>query len=919
MTTENIKDPSILSEINKIKSEFQALKEKYPEFEPLLTFIQINNYFKNPNSNTIVEGLLKEFGITLNFITVAVKDGYDSLTEGIIKNLNSDVKVQGIILKFQDNILPESITSVHNSILPNKDVAGFNLENVENYIHNPNHSVCPAISKTISVILENSGLSYENASVVIAGNARELPFLSHLLFGKGASVTLCPSHQPKKWYLPKEVENADVLVADFNDVRYYKNINPKALLIDYSNSGASIGVDELKKLENEFNSKQIVSGLHFWSIVAVIIAQNTLKAMQQSLEYSWNLKKTPLKCGPSGLSDIEIARMQILKDVATLAKEIGILPNEIELYGDKKAKISLSVLERLKYREAGKYVVVTGITPTPLGEGKSTTTVGLCQALSVQLKKNVIACLRQPSQGPTFGIKGGAAGGGYSQVIPMEEFNLHLTGDIHAITAANNLLAAQIDARIFHEATQADKDLYRRLVKVVDGKEVFSNIQISRLQKLGIHKSDPRTLSEEEVHKFVRLNIDPSKVSWHRVLDTNDRFLRKVRIGLAATEKNMSRETQFDIAVASEIMAILALTTDMVDMKNRLSKIVVANDLDRNPVTVEDLGITGALAVLLKDAIRPNLMQTLEGAPVFVHAGPFANIAHGNSSIIADKLALKLVGKDGFVVTEAGFGSDVGFEKFCNIKCRYSSLVPSVAVIVATVRALKLHGGGPNIASGAFLPKEYSQENLELVKKGYCNLSKHIDIARKFGLPIVVAINSFKTDTASELSLVKQLAEKDGAFRCVICTHFSEGSKGAKDLAEAVVAASSLQNNFRFLYDVELPLKEKIETICKQVYGADGVDYADSALQMIDLFEEQGFGNLPICMAKTPLSLSADPSLKGVPTNFRIHIQDVKLSAGAGFVYPILGAISLMPGLPTRPCFYDMDIDPETEEIEGLF
>ncbi|GFQ96246.1 c-1-tetrahydrofolate synthase, cytoplasmic [Trichonephila clavata] len=530
------------------------------------------------------------------------------------------------------------------------------------------------------------------------------------------------------------------------------------------------------------------------------------------------------------------------------------------------------------------------ITPTPLGEGKSTTTVGLCQALAVQLQKNVIACLRQPSQGPTFGIKGGAAGGGYSQVIPMEEFNLHLTGDIHAITAANNLLAAQIDARIFHEATQSDTDLYRRLIKVVNGRQEFSKIQIARLQRLGIQKTDPTTLTPDEISNFARLDIDPSTVTWHRVMDTNDRFLRKICIGMAATEKKMTRETQFDIAVASEIMAVLALATDMADMKKKLSKIVVANSRKGVPITVEDLGVTGALAVLLKDAINPNLMQTIEGAPVFVHAGPFANIAHGNSSIIADKLALKLVGKNGFVVTEAGFGSDVGLEKFCDIKCRYSDLVPNVVVIVATIRALKLHGGGPNIASGAFLPKEYTQENLDLVREGYCNLGRHIEISNKFGLPVVVALNSFSTDTEAELALIKELAEKDGAFRC-----------------------------FKFLYNLETSLENKIETIAKQIYGADGVEFKENARERINLFEKQvRFGNLPVCMAKTPLSLSHDPAKKGVPKNFIVPIQDVKLSAGAGFVYPLLGAISTMPGLPTRPCFYDIDIDANTGEIEGL-
>ncbi|XP_035218798.1 monofunctional C1-tetrahydrofolate synthase, mitochondrial-like [Stegodyphus dumicola] len=676
------------------------------------------------------------------------------------------------------------------------------------------------------------------------------------------------------------------------------------------------GVQDADLKENKF---RYISSTCFWTMLAVKVAKNILLATKTLFESKWNLKIMPLKFGTPGSSDIEIARAQDLKNIAILAKEIGLLPHEIELYGESKAKVSLSVLERYKFRSPGKYVVVSGINPTSLGEGKSTTTVGLSQALAVQMKRNVFATLRQPSQGPTFGIKGGAAGGGYSQVVPMEEFNLHLTGDIHAVTAANNLLAAQLDTRIFHEATQSDESLYQRLVKTVKGKKVFTKIQLSRLQKLGIHKTDPTTLDKDEISHFVRLDIDPSTITWHRVIDTNDRFLRKIAIGLAQTEKKMVRETQFDISVASEIMAILALTTSMADMKEKLSKIVVANDKKGNPVTSDDLGVTGALAILLKDAIRPNLMQTLEGAPVFVHAGPFANIAHGSSSIIADKLALKIVGKNGYVVTEAGFGSDVGLEKFCNIKCRYSGLIPNAAIVVATIRALKLHGGGPSIGAGDSLPKEYTQENLALVEKGFCNLAKHIQIGDKFGLPVIVALNRFSNDTDAELNLVKELSEKSGAFRCVICSHFSEGSKGAKELAEAVIAACDEPSKFHFLYDLKASLEDKIKVIAEQIYGAKGVEFKSQAKERLELLEKQGFGGLPVCMAKTPFSLSDDATKKGVPENFTITVQDVKLSAGAGFVYPLLGSVLTMPALSTRPSFYDMDIDADTGDIEGLF
>uniref|UniRef100_A0A8C3XVM4 formate--tetrahydrofolate ligase n=1 Tax=Chelydra serpentina TaxID=8475 RepID=A0A8C3XVM4_CHESE len=559
------------------------------------------------------------------------------------------------------------------------------------------------------------------------------------------------------------------------------------------------------------------------------------------------------------------------------------------------------------------------ITPTPLGEGKSTVTIGLVQALTAHLNVNSFACLRQPSQGPTFGVKGGAAGGGYAQVIPMEEFNLHLTGDIHAITAANNLLAAAVDARILHESTQSDKALYNRLVPVVNGVREFSSIQLARLKRLGINKTDPGTLTADEISKFVRLDIDPSTITWQRVLDTNDRFLRKITIGQANTEKGFFRQAQFDIAVASEIMAILALTTSLADMKERLGKMVVANDKNGQPVTAEDLGVTGALAVLMKDAIKPTLMQTLEGTPVFVHAGPFANIAHGNSSVLADKIALKLVGEGGFVVTEAGFGADIGMEKFFNIKCRTSGLVPSVVVLVATVRALKMHGGGPNVTAGAPLKKEYTEENLQLVADGCCNLQKQIQIAQLFGVPVVVALNVFKTDSHAEVDLVCEIAKQSGAFDAVPCNHWSAGGRGAVELAQAVRKAASQENSFKYLYNLELPIIEKIRIIAQKVYGAEDIELSPVAQSQISRYSKQGFGNLPICMAKTHLSLSHQPERKGVPTGFILPISDVRASIGAGFIYPLVGTMSTMPGLPTRPCFYDIDLDPDTEQVKGLF
>ena len=626
---------------------------------------------------------------------------------------------------------------------------------------------------------------------------------------------------------------------------------------------------------------------------------------------------TPLKLRRPVPSDIEIAQEATFKPISQVAEEVGIKPEELEFYGPYKAKVKLEILERLKDRPNGKYVDVTAITPTPLGEGKTTTTVGLSQALGAHLGKRVFTCIRQPSQGPTFGIKGGAAGGGYSQVIPMEDFNLHLTGDIHAITAANNLLAAAIDVRIMHEAQQDDEKLFNALCPAdKQGQRKFSPSMLRRLKKLGILKTDPNALTPEERSRFARLDIDPASLTWRRVVDTNDRFLRTITIGEGAAEKGFERKTGYDITVASEIMAILALTTDLADMRERFGRIVIGTNKKGEAVTAEDLGAAGALTVLMKDAIKPNLMQTLEGTPVFVHAGPFANIAHGQSSIIADRIALKLAD---FVVTESGFGADVGMEKFFDIKCRYSGLIPQVVVLVATVRALKMHGGGPKVVAGKPLANEYTEENVDLLRKGLPNMERHIQNALKYGVNVVVAVNSFKDDKPAEVELIKSAALQAGAMDAVVCTHWMDGGKGTVALAEAVIKAADKPNSFKFLYPLELTIKEKIEKICKEIYGADGVDYLPEAEEKIKLYTKLGFDKLPLCMAKTHLSFTSDPSVKGVPKGFRIPVRDIRASVGAGFLYPLVGEMSTMPGLPTRPVFYDVDLDLETGKVLGLF
>lgn len=617
-------------------------------------------------------------------------------------------------------------------------------------------------------------------------------------------------------------------------------------------------------------------------------------------------------------SDLDIAQAAEARPIGEIAEALGLLPGELEPYGSHKAKVRLEVLERLKERPLGKYIDVTAITPTPLGEGKTTVTVGLSQALGAQLGQKVVTCIRQPSQGPTFGIKGGAAGGGYSQVIPMEEFNLHLTGDIHAITAAHNLAAAALDARILHESQCTDAQLFDRLCpKGKEGVRRFSPTMRHRLGALGIVKLDPEELTPEERSCFARLDIDPATITWRRVLDTSDRFLRGITVGQGAEELGFARETGFDIAVASEIMAILALTTGLADMRARLGRMVLALNRKGEPVTAEDLGVAGAMMVLLKDTLKPTLMQTLEGTPVLVHAGPFANIAHGNSSILADQIALKLAD---VVVTESGFGADMGMEKFFDIKCRTSGLVPDAVVLVATVRALKMHGGGPKVVAGKPLAPEYLQENLDLLEAGLPNLLHHIGIARKFGVPVVVAVNSFATDTPAELERVRRAAlERGGAVDAVVCKVWEQGGEGAVQLAQAVLRVASLPNAFSFLYPLDASIKQKIEAIAHHIYGADGVDYSPEAEAQIEAYTRLGYDRLPICMAKTHLSLSHDPTLKGAPRGFRIPVRDIRASVGAGFLYPLLGKMATMPGLPTRPGFYDVDIDLETGRVLGLF
>ncbi len=562
-------------------------------------------------------------------------------------------------------------------------------------------------------------------------------------------------------------------------------------------------------------------------------------------------------------SDLEIAQAASLRPIAGVAADLGLLPDEVELYGKYKAKIDLAALGRLQSRPLGKYVVITAITPTPLGEGKSTTTVGLAQGLA-KLGKRAIAAIRQPSLGPVFGIKGGAAGGGYAQIVPMEDFNLHLTGDNHAVGAAHNLLAAFLDNHLYHGNA---------------------------------------------------LGIDLHRIELRRVVDISDRALREIVLGLGGRENGVPREGGFDITVASECMAILALATSLPDLRARLGRMVAAYTKDGQPVTAEDLKCAGAMTVLMKDAIKPNLLQTLEGTPAMVHAGPFGNIAHGNSSIVADQIGLRLAD---FVVTEAGFGADLGFEKFCDIKCRQSGLRPDAAVLVATVRALKAHSGRFRVVAGRPLPEGLVKEDLDALAAGMGNLEKQIENVLAFGVPVVVAINRFPTDSEAEMAAIREAALAAGARDAVIAEHFVRGGEGARALAEAVVQATEQPAEFRFIYDAEAPAEEKIRAIATTLYGARDVSLSAEARRKVRQFERLGYGKLPVCMAKTHLSLSHDAALLGRPSGFTVPVRDVRLSAGAGFLYALCGDMRTMPGLPSKPGGEAVDID-EQGRIVGLF
>ena len=944
MTATKIDGTAIAKSIReKISKDIAEKQAQNPRYNPSLVIIQIGD---RSDSNTYVRMKLK--AAEEANILCKVEHYEKSITEiellRKIELFNNDPGVHGILVQLP---LPPHITEyeVTSAVADQKDVDGFGGPNIgELAKRGGKPTFIPCTPKGVMVLLQESGIDLKGKNAVVLGRSDIVGApVSYLLKNADATVTVCHS---KTQNLPEMVKGADVLVAAIGKQHFVKGdwIKPGAVVIDV---GTNYIPDDSKK-----SGQRLVGDVDYEEAAEVasqitpvpggvgpmtvaMLMQNVVDAADaaQARQKLRHITPLPLKVEHPIPSDIAISRAQHPKLINKIAAEVGIAPHELEPYGAYKAKVSLGVLSRLQHRRNGRYILVAGITPTPLGEGKSTTTIGLTQALAGHLGRVAFANVRQPSQGPTFGIKGGAAGGGYSQVIPMDEFNLHLTGDIHAITAANNLLAAAIDTRMYHEATQKDGPLYRRLVPEKKGRREFAPVMFKRLKKLGIDKTDPNELTEDEARRFARLDFDRETITWRRVLDVNDRYLRGITVGQAPTENKVEpRETAFDISVASECMAVLALSTSLADMRERLGRMVVASSKAGDPITADDIGCGGALTALMKDAIKPNLMQTLEGTPVFVHAGPFANISIGNSSIIADRVALKLAGtepdedaerneKVGFVVTEAGFDFTMGGERFMNIKCRNSGLVPDVAIVVATVRALKVHGGGPAIKPGEELAEVYRTVNVEILREGCVNMRKHIQNVKSFGVKVVVAINKFETDTDAEIDVIREEALKAGAEDAIPASHFAEGGKGAVDLAKGVIAASekSKPEEFKLLYDNNGTIQGNIEAIAQKMYGAEKVEFSETAQKKVDTYTKQGFGNLPICIAKTQYSLSHDPNLKGAPTGFTVPIRDVRMAAGAGYLYALAADIQTIPGLPTAPGYLNVEVDGETGEIDGLF
>lgn len=914
---------------SKTAEEVVTERKANPDFKPQLAVVQVG---ERPDSLVYVRMKRKaaeETGVIFRHVELAENVSQERLLDHV-RALNVDPSVHGIIvqLPLPDHIDEQAVT---NAVDPAKDVDGFTSHNIgELSKKNGSPYFVPCTPQGVVDLLKASNVEITGKNAVVVGRL-DIVGVPVLVLLRSLDATVTNAHLKTK-NLDKLLAAADIVVVAVGKPGFVKAewLSSHAVVIDVGTnyipdaskkSGSRlVGDVDPAAAERVAMLTPVPGGVGPMTVAELL--KNVVSAAKRAKPVSGLRLTTPVP------SDYEILRLHGYRPITTVAAAAGIPESAVEPYGNAKAKVQLLILDTYKTRKNGKYVLVAGITPTPLGEGKSTTTVGLAQALGAHLNHVTFANVRQPLMGPTFGIKGGAAGGGYSQVVPMEEFNMHLTGDIHAIAMATNLLAAAIDTRMFHERTQKDGPLYRRLVAVSKktGKREFSSVMLRRLKKLGIDKTDPDSLTPEEITRFARLDIDPSLITWKRVVDCNDRFLRGITIGQAPTERGQTRETGFEIAVASECMAILALLTSLHDMRERLGRIVVATSHSGEPVTCDDIGCGGALTALLKDAIKPTLMQTLESTPVMVHAGPFANILIGANSILADKISLKLAGTEretdapGYVVTEAGFDFTMGGERFLNIKSRVSGLTPDAVVIVATIRALKVHGGGAEVKAGAPLAPEYVSENLEMLERGCVNLAKHIKNARSFGLHVIVAINAMSKDTDKEHDLVRRLAKEAGAIDAVVSKHWEFGGSGAVDLAKKVVEVCTQypEPKLQFTYELEDSIEDKIRKIAQKLYGAKDVEFLPAAREKLELYTKQGFDKLPICIAKTQYSLLHDGALKGAPEGFIFPIRDIKASIGAGYLYALAAEIQTIPGLPTHCGFMDVEVN-EDGEIVGLF
>ncbi|XP_057208568.1 C-1-tetrahydrofolate synthase, cytoplasmic [Triplophysa rosa] len=845
----------------RLRTEIAEMSSQFPGFRPGLVVLQVGD---RDDSNLYISMKLKaaaEIGINASHIRLPKTATEDEVLRCIIA-VNENPAVHGLIVQLPlDSFYPIDTEKVTNAVAQEKDVDGLTSINAGKLSRGDlRNCYIPCTPNGCLELISQTGVAVSGKNAVVIGRSKIVGAPMHdLLLWNHATVTTCHS---KTIDLAEQVGRADILVVGAGKAEMVKGewVKEGAVVID-------CGINHITD-SSKPSGKRVVGDVHYSSAVqragyitpvpggvgpmtVAMLMKNTVQSANRFLQThrpgKWNIVYTKVKPRKPQPSVITISRSCPAKPIAQLAREMGLFSEEVEPYGKSRAKIQLGVLKRMENQPDGKYVVVTGITPPPVGEGKRTMALGLAQALGAHLNINAFACVREPFPGFCFGAKGFAVGGGYCQVVPLDEVSLQPFGQYEAVSSASRLVMDAVKAHPHYETKLSQKALFDWMVPLREGQRSLSTAQLSRLKKLGIEKSDPLTFTEAEIRRFVRLDIDADTAA----------------------------DCDF---LGNEIMAILSLSSAEEDLKQRLSRIVVATNKSGDPVTTEDLDVSGTLAMLLKDALKPVLMQTVEGTPVFVHTSPLADIAQGYTSILADKMALKLVGSEGFVVSESGHGGDVGLEKFFNIKCHYSGLKPDVVVMVANVRTLKMHGSA--------LP------NLKQLEKGCFHLKKQVENAKAFGLPVIVAVNTFSCDTNAELELVCSHAKQAGAFDAVQCTHWSEGGAGALTLAKAVRRSAKLPGQFKFLYDSQIPADGKLRTVAKQMYGAKDIELSPKAMEKLALYTKQGFGNLPVCIAKTHLSLSNDPKLKRVPSDFILPITDVKANAGAGFLYALTDSVS---------------------------